>query len=97
MNRDEILELSDIIGNGSVDPTGKGLFPVSKSTWYRGIKMGLYPRPIQLSRRRVGWLRHDIEALISALLAMNASISPNGDASRVTHRQDGDSSDRGVV
>ncbi len=31
------------------------IFPVSRSTWYEGIKRGTYPAPIQLSPRRVGW------------------------------------------
>jgi len=71
MNQTEILELREIIGNRSSDPTSKGLFPVSRSTWYRGIRAGIYPRPIQLSPRRVGWHRLQIESLIRALEAQS--------------------------
>lgn len=31
------------------------IFPVSRSTWYEGVKRGTYPAPVQLSPRRVGW------------------------------------------
>jgi len=67
MNRNEILELKEIIGGASDTSANKGLIPVSKSTWYRGIKRGHYPRPLRLSPRRVGWRRCDIESLMAAL------------------------------
>jgi len=77
MNQTEILELREIIGGGSSDPTSKGLFPVSRSTWYRGIRNGIYPRPIRLSPRRVGWHRFQIEALIRALEAQSYEGPPS--------------------
>jgi len=67
MNQNEILQLHEIISDKSVDPVSKALFPVSKSTWYRGIKAGLYPLPVRLSSRRVGWLRSDIDACIAII------------------------------
>jgi hypothetical protein len=66
MNRNEILELKEIIGGASNTSVNKRLIPVSKSTWYRGIKRGHYPRPLRLSPRRVGWRRDDIESLMAA-------------------------------
>jgi prophage regulatory protein len=71
MNQTEILELREIIGGGSSDPTSKGLFPVSRSTWYRGIRAGIYPRGIRLSPRRVGWYRFQIDSLIRTLEAQS--------------------------
>lgn len=38
-------------------------YPVSKSTWWAGIKSGRYPRGIKLSPRTTGWLKADIEEL----------------------------------
>ena len=64
MNSNEILKLHEIIGTKSMN---KGLFPISKSTWYRGVRAGIYPSPVKLSTRRVGWLRSDIDALIENL------------------------------
>jgi prophage regulatory protein len=31
------------------------LFPVSKSTWWAGVKEGTYPQPVKLGARAVGW------------------------------------------
>ena len=67
MNQNEILELKAIIGGGAGDNLSKGLLPISRSTWYRGIRAGRYPRPIRLSPRRVGWRRCDIETLLATL------------------------------
>ena len=42
-------------------------FPVSRSSWYEGIKLGLYPSPARLGRRTVAWKKSDIELVISTL------------------------------
>ncbi|MEJ1470941.1 MAG: AlpA family phage regulatory protein [Candidatus Sedimenticola sp. (ex Thyasira tokunagai)] len=42
---DAIIRLPDVLR----------LFPVSKSTWWAGIKAGRYPSPIRLGDRAVGW------------------------------------------
>ncbi len=39
---------------------------LSRSTRWRRIKEGTYPAPIRISKNRVAWLEHDIEAWISA-------------------------------
>jgi prophage regulatory protein len=41
--------------------------PVSKSTWWAGIKSGKYPPGIKLSERVTAWRCEDIHALISQL------------------------------
>lgn len=41
--------------------------PVSKSTWWAGIKSGKYPCGIKLSERVTAWRVEDIYALISQL------------------------------
>jgi prophage regulatory protein len=43
------------------------IFPVSKSTWYRGIKRGLYPAQIYLSAGCVAWKASEIYALADNL------------------------------
>jgi prophage regulatory protein len=37
---------------------------VSKSTWYRGIRDGKFPKPVQLGVRRNKWRPREIHALI---------------------------------
>lgn len=47
-------------------PTVLRVFPVSKSTWWAGIKSGKYPRAFKLGPRISGWRAEDIRALIEA-------------------------------
>jgi predicted DNA-binding transcriptional regulator AlpA len=41
-------------------------YPVSKSTWWAGVKSGRYPKPVKLGPRTTAWRVSDIRALISA-------------------------------
>lgn len=41
-----------------------GLIPVSKSTWWAGVKSGRYPKPVKLSTRVTAWRVEDIRAFI---------------------------------
>jgi prophage regulatory protein len=43
-------------------------FPVSKSTWWSGIRAGRFPKPIKLGERTSAWLESDIDALCKRLL-----------------------------
>ena len=43
------------------------VIPVSKSTWYRGIESGIYPKPIRLGLRAVGWRVEDIRGCIERM------------------------------
>jgi prophage regulatory protein len=40
------------------------VFPVSKSTWWAGVKTGRYPRPHKIGPRCTAWKVEDIRALI---------------------------------
>lgn len=42
------------------------LFPVSRSTFWAGVKSGKYPKPRKLSARCVAWFERDIRALIES-------------------------------
>ena len=42
----------------------KGPIPVSKSTWWAGVKSGRYPQPVKLGPRITAWRVEDIRALI---------------------------------
>jgi predicted DNA-binding transcriptional regulator AlpA len=41
-----------------------GPIPVSKSTWWAGVKAGRYPQPVKLGPRITAWRVEDIRALI---------------------------------
>lgn len=52
-----LLRLATIIGPS-------GLIPVSRSTWWAGVKSGRYPAPVKLGARAVAWRASDIASLI---------------------------------
>lgn len=41
-----------------------GPIPVSKSTWWAGIKAGRFPKPVKLGPRTTAWRVEDIRRLI---------------------------------
>jgi len=42
-------------------------FPVSKSKWWAGVRLGDYPQPIRLGSRCTMWRAEDIDKLIDEL------------------------------
>ena len=42
------------------------IIPVSRSTWYDGVKSGLYPKAARISKRGVAWCETDIQALAAS-------------------------------
>lgn len=61
------VRLSQIIGNPKANPPVPPIIPVSKSSWWKGINDGLYPKPVKLGPRTTAWLVDDIHALIDRL------------------------------
>lgn len=62
-----LLRLSQILGNPKADPPIPAIIPVSKSTFWANVKIGVYPKPVHLSRRCVAWKIEDIKALIEGM------------------------------
>jgi predicted DNA-binding transcriptional regulator AlpA len=62
---DELIKLEDIIG--SKKKGVKGLFPMSRSAWFDGVKKGRFPRPVHLSARNTMYFKSDMAALIQKL------------------------------
>lgn len=59
------IRLTQIIGNPKAKPPIPAVIPVSKSTWWEGVKSGRYPQPVRtLGRRITAWRVEDIRALI---------------------------------
>ena len=52
-----VVRLSSILGP-------HGPIPVSKSTWWAGVKSGRFPKPVKLGPRITAWNVEDIRALI---------------------------------
>jgi len=66
------------IGNGATLPSegyvriGKivapdGVIPVSRATWWAGIKSGRFPQPVKLGPNTTAWRVQDIRTLIAGL------------------------------
>ncbi len=53
------LRIKQIIGTRE----NPGPVPVSKSTWYAGVKDGRFPKPIKLGPRTTVWDEEDIDAI----------------------------------
>jgi len=58
------LRISQIVGNPKAVPPLPPLIPISKSSWWAGVKTGRFPRPIKLSKRITCWRVEDIRKLI---------------------------------
>ena len=60
------LRLPQIVGDPNADPPIPALIPVSKSTWWAGVKLGRFPKPVKLGPRITVWRVEDIRAFITA-------------------------------
>lgn len=61
------LRLAQIVGKPATDdaPAIPAIIPVSKSTWWAGVRSGRYPQPVRsLGDRITAWRIEDIRALI---------------------------------
>lgn len=59
------VRLSHIVGNAKTNPPIPAIIPVSKSTWWAGVKSGRFPKPVKLGPRTTAWRVEDIRNLIS--------------------------------
>lgn len=56
-----LLRLKQIIG-----PEEKRI-PISKSSWWQGVRDGRFPQPVRLSPRCTCWYEDEVDALIERL------------------------------
>lgn len=60
-----LLRIDSIIGNPKRGIIG--VFPVSRSAWYAGVKNGIYPKPTNINgSKSVAWRVGDIRALLDS-------------------------------
>ncbi|MBT7878460.1 MAG: AlpA family phage regulatory protein [Gammaproteobacteria bacterium] len=65
------LRLSQIVGNPKTNIPP--IIPVSKSTWWAGVKTGRFPQPVKLGPMTTVWRVEDIRSLISNVDAQKES------------------------
>jgi len=60
------LRLPQIIGKRETEssPAIVAIIPVSKSSWWDGVKTGRFPSPVKLGPRTTAWRVEDIRRLI---------------------------------
>lgn len=58
------LRLHHIIGDLTAEPPIPPIIPVSKSTWWAGVKTGRFPQPVKLGPNTTAWRAEDIRELI---------------------------------
>jgi predicted DNA-binding transcriptional regulator AlpA len=59
-----VCRLKQIIGDPHAYPPVPAIIPVSKSTWWQGVKTGRFPAPVKFGPRITVWRAEDIRALI---------------------------------
>jgi prophage regulatory protein len=80
-----LLRLKQIIGDPKADPPIPPIIPVSKSTWWDGVRTGRFPKPVKLGPHTTAWRVEDIRALIEQPAALSVSfILPIDDRLRLT-------------
>nr|HIL74049.1 AlpA family phage regulatory protein [Rhodospirillales bacterium] len=60
------IRVSQIIGDVHANPPIPPIFPVSKSTWWAGVKSGRFPKPVKLGVRTTAWRVCDIRELLAS-------------------------------
>jgi predicted DNA-binding transcriptional regulator AlpA len=56
MKEDKLLRINQIIPD---------ILPISKTSWWNGVKSGLYPQPIKLGPRTTAWRESDVMKIVS--------------------------------
>lgn len=61
------IRINQILGNPKAQPPLPAIIPVSKSTFWQGIKEGRYPQPVKLGKRCTAWRVEDIRRYIESV------------------------------
>ena len=61
------LRERQILGDPDSDPPTPAIVPVSRSTWWRGIRDGRFPRPTKIGPNSTAWRAEEIRRLVESL------------------------------
>jgi hypothetical protein len=76
------LRLNQIVGNPKTNTPP--IIPISKSTWWAGVRSGRFPKPVKLGPRITAWRIEDIRVLIECTRKGSGKCSPDLKDSRQT-------------
>lgn len=68
---ERLLRINSIVGKD-------GLLPIGKSTFWKGCREGIYPKPISLGKNITCWRQSDIEHLIEHGIDTNFASKQGG-------------------
>lgn len=68
-----LLRLKQIIGDAKAEPPISPIIPISKSSWWAGVKAGLYPEPLKIGPNTTVWREDEVRALVEDLCQMRNS------------------------
>jgi prophage regulatory protein len=61
------LRLPQIIGDKKANPPIPAIIPVSKSSFWAGVKSGRFPQPVKIGSRCTAWKVEQIRAYIESV------------------------------
>lgn len=62
-----LLRLKQIIGDSKANPPIPALIPVCRTTWYKGVKSGRFPAPVNMGgAHSLFWRSEDIRAFLQS-------------------------------
>ncbi len=61
-----LLRLDQILGDRKANPSVPPIIPVSRSTWWAGVKTGRFPQPVKIGPRCTAWKAEDIRELVES-------------------------------
>ena len=64
LSDDCLYREKDILGLSGKQPA---IIPISRSTWWKGIKEGRFPKGRKISPKVTVWLGRDLRAVVEAL------------------------------
>ena len=71
------VRISDILGDPRARPPVQPLIPISRTTWWQGIKDGRFPTPVKLFGPKIAaWRVSDIRRLIDIDSSAGKEESP---------------------
>lgn len=56
-------------------PQVLALVPVSRSTWWSGVKSGRFPQPVKLGPRTTAWRYRDVKPLCDSGLSQDEGVN----------------------
>ena len=61
------LRLKQIIGDPKAEPPIQAILPISKSSWWKGVKSGRFPKAIKIGANTTVWREDEIRSLVDEL------------------------------